>query len=138
MSSSSFPTFLSLQICSNFHWISPDFFTIPDNMFQNKLWFSKVIECSRQWTNISSLCCGLLKSMALTRLPVKTNCPMLLSRGKKKFITNTSTFLKSWLEMATNLKGLQNSSPTQVAPSSYKSMNTNPFCDGLIGFRVRS
>ena len=32
--------------------------------------------------------------------------------------------------------GIQNSSPTQVAPSPYKSMDTNSFCDGLIDFQI--
>ena len=28
--------------------------------------------------------------------------------------------------------GIQNSSPTQVVQSPYKSMDTNSFCDGLV------
>ena len=32
--------------------------------------------------------------------------------------------------------GLQNSSPTQVAPSTYKLMDTNPFCARLIDFQI--
>ena len=32
--------------------------------------------------------------------------------------------------------GIQNLSPTKVAPSPYKSMDTNSFCDGLIDFQI--
>ena len=32
--------------------------------------------------------------------------------------------------------GIENLSPTQVAPSPYKSMDTNSFCDGLIDFQI--
>ena len=86
ISSSNFLTFLSLQICSNFHWISPDFFTIPDSIILN--WMLDLAQHGiehkdhryLQYLHILLILDPLTTtSMASAGLPVITNYPMLPS-----------------------------------------------------------